>query len=224
MLRIVAILAVLAIAGPAFAADIPVKAPPRPPAVYDWTGFYIGAHAGYLWGRARVVENGVVTDPSAPIRGFIGGGMAGMNWQKDALVWGLEADVGFTNAHGTGTGGAPPPATPNLYDINWTSHLRGRFGLASDNVLFFIAGGLAIADFKFTQGDDGGVLSGAKFVGGSIGVGAEYGFTRDITGRVEYLYDYFGSKTYVIGVDTYNVRLTGGTLRGALTVKLWDGH
>jgi len=219
MLRIVAILAALAITGPALAADIPVKAPPKRPTVYDWTGFYIGAQAGYLWGRARVVENGVVTDPNAPINGFIGGGLAGANWQNGALVLGVEGDIGFTRAHGTGVA----VAQPNLYDIKWTSHLRGRFGYASDNLLFFVAGGLAVADFKFTEGG-GGPLTGQKFVGGSLGGGVEYGFTRNVTGRVEYLYDYFGSKTYVIGVDTYNVRLTGSTLRGALTVKLWDGH
>src|SRR5881296_586308 len=39
----------LAIAGPALAADIPVKAPPAvaPVPVFTWTGCYIGGHAGF---------------------------------------------------------------------------------------------------------------------------------------------------------------------------------
>jgi outer membrane immunogenic protein len=42
-----AILAVLF--GSANAADMAVKAPPLPPAPDNWTGFYIGAHAGGAW-------------------------------------------------------------------------------------------------------------------------------------------------------------------------------
>ena len=38
------------IAGPAMAADMPIKAPPPPPvAYYDWTGAYIGFNVGEVW-------------------------------------------------------------------------------------------------------------------------------------------------------------------------------
>ena len=36
------------IAGPAMAADMPVKAPP-PPVVYDWSGAYVGFNIGGAW-------------------------------------------------------------------------------------------------------------------------------------------------------------------------------
>ena len=41
----------LGVAAPALAADMPVKAaPPAPVApIYNWTGFYIGAHVGGAW-------------------------------------------------------------------------------------------------------------------------------------------------------------------------------
>ena len=52
---------------PASAADLSVpraplyaKAPPILSAGYDWSGFYAGAHAGYEWGRAHVIDNGVL--------------------------------------------------------------------------------------------------------------------------------------------------------------------
>jgi outer membrane immunogenic protein len=51
-------LALAAAMQPAAAADLAVKAPvyKAPPpivAVYNWTGFYIGANVGYSWGRAN---------------------------------------------------------------------------------------------------------------------------------------------------------------------------
>jgi len=41
---------ILATGGAVFAADMPVKAPPPPPpAVWDWSGFYIGAGGSFNW-------------------------------------------------------------------------------------------------------------------------------------------------------------------------------
>jgi outer membrane immunogenic protein len=41
---------------PASAADLPAKAPvlSAPPAAFNWTGYYVGANAGYAWGRTDV--------------------------------------------------------------------------------------------------------------------------------------------------------------------------
>ena len=41
------------IAGPAMAADMPLKAPP-PVAIFSWTGCYVGAHVGGKSSRADV--------------------------------------------------------------------------------------------------------------------------------------------------------------------------
>jgi outer membrane immunogenic protein len=49
----IAIAAIALIGTPAFAADMPLKAPPPAPApVYNWTGFYVGGNVGYSWGKA----------------------------------------------------------------------------------------------------------------------------------------------------------------------------
>ena len=45
----------IALAGSAFAADLPSRAPPPvyvPPApIFTWTGFYVGGQIGYGWGQ-----------------------------------------------------------------------------------------------------------------------------------------------------------------------------
>src|SRR3954452_23604792 len=72
-------LSLLALGGPACAADMPVKAP-HIQAVFDWTGLYIGAHAGY----SRGSSSAVLFDPatlaaSSTFSGMIGGVHAGYN-------------------------------------------------------------------------------------------------------------------------------------------------
>ena len=43
----------------AAAADLSVKPPPTPVFMpYNWTGFYVGANAGYSWGSARADLSG----------------------------------------------------------------------------------------------------------------------------------------------------------------------
>jgi len=205
----------------ALAADMPLKAPIAAPP-YDWSGFYVGGHIGYLWGRTRVEEDGVVTEPGAPTDGVIGGVLAGYNWQNGPVVFGLEGDFGWIHAHGVGQPTFITTQAPNTYDLNWTSHLRGRAGYALDNWLFYVAGGLAVADLDFHEGaiTTTPPPTGGKYFGWSIGGGAEFAFTRNLVGRIEYLYDDYGHKDY-IGVtgDPYRVSLTGQTVRGALAWK-----
>jgi opacity protein-like surface antigen len=221
-LVILATLAGLAIGSPAVAADMPVKAPIAPmPAFYDWTGAYIGGQLGYLWGAARVEDNGVITDDHALINGAIGGVVAGFNWQNGRLVLGFDGDYGFSNARGNGQ---VADETQIFNRINSTYHIRGRIGAAMDNnLLIFFAGGLAAADFRFPPAETM-QYKGGYFDGASFGGGFEYGILPQLSGRVEVIYDDFGSKSYVTSYDLYRVHLTGRTVRGALTFKFWTGR
>ena len=68
LIAIIAAASKVVFAPVASAADMPVKAQPRvsaPPPVYNWTGFYVGGHVGYLWGRTNVEEEGVVIEDGA---------------------------------------------------------------------------------------------------------------------------------------------------------------
>src|SRR5262249_14812082 len=100
-----ALLVSTCLSAPAFAADLPVKAPPRaaPPVVADWTGFYLGIHGGYGWGETSV-EDGLAKylmgevglhDPKP--KGGLFGGQVGYNWQRGNFVGGIEIDYSFAD-------------------------------------------------------------------------------------------------------------------------------
>jgi outer membrane immunogenic protein len=62
--------AAVALAAPALAADLPVRAYSKAPvvvdAVYNWTGFYIGANVGYGWENTRTDYSYTSTPAPAP--------------------------------------------------------------------------------------------------------------------------------------------------------------
>src|SRR5215467_4708628 len=102
ILLTVAGLAALGLATPASAADLAakpyVKAPPMVAPVYDWSGFYIGANAGYGWSN-RCLDvtaiNGAGVFDAEGCRnagGGVAGGQIGYRWQwGGGWVFGLEA-------------------------------------------------------------------------------------------------------------------------------------
>lgn len=180
---------------------------------YDWSGPYIGLHAGYLMSSTTVEDLGVVVERRAKTNGFVGGIMGGYNWQDQSLVYGLDADLGlgFVRGHG-GVVVLPPPPPSNTYDLNWNAHLRGRLGIAPNNgnLLLFLGAGVAFADFEFTSGETGERQS-ATYVAPSIGAGMEYGFTQNFAGRAEVLYDMFHMGHGLIALHDYKARLNNAT-------------
>ena len=190
------------------------------PAGYDWSGPYIGLHAGYLTSRSDIFDVAVLTEQDVNTSGFVGGGLIGYNYQKDQLVVGLEGDIGWSNAEGHGVAVAPPL---NTYNLIWDGHTRVRLGVAPNNgpFLLYIAGGLAFADFKLTDGGTGDVKT-AGYFGTSIGAGAEYAFSEKVSGRLEYIYDdysghLFGATNW-IQVNDYSAKLKNtSTIRAAIS-------
>jgi len=76
-----------------------------PPAVWNWSGGYIGGHGGGGYGRTSFsnpfgpsIYGDVVDVPS-----FVAGGQIGYNWQNNSWVFGLELDASAAAANGSNT-------------------------------------------------------------------------------------------------------------------------
>jgi len=150
--------------------------------------------------------------------GFIGGGQAGYNFQSGAAVFGVETDFDgtslgkSTNYTSSPFGGIGVPAAllgDNLYvhakaSLNWLGTTRARIGFVAtpDNrLMIYGTGGVAYGggSSNFSVYDRvanlywSGNPSSTK-VGWTIGAGAEYAVTNNITIKGEYLYADLGSR------------------------------
>jgi len=224
---------------PAMAADMPLKAPPaRIAPVTDWTGFYIGVHGGYGWGRDPFVESdlaGISADfqiNGIKSKGFVIGGQFGHNWQWGSWVGGVEIDVSSTGIKGSssrslsgtieeGVTVTETRARNDKFDMLGSA--RGRLGfLPTQNFWLYGTGGLAWT--QFTQGEtDTSVTSlGTQSItdtetaehtdwrfGFAVGAGGEYKVTENLLLRVEYLHYDFGKAQPSQGLSLSCVNVTG---------------
>ena len=92
-------LAALAAAGPAVAADMPVKAPVAPPVVDLWSGLYIGGNAGYSWSswdnnnvNSFLLGSTFTPFASPDVKGWVAGGQIGVNQLYGRWLFGVEVD------------------------------------------------------------------------------------------------------------------------------------
>ena len=73
---------------PAFATDMPIKAPVyKAAAPFSWDGFYVGGHAGYGFGDFNSVDNVFVAVASGHVKpsGLFGGAQIGYVCSIDLL-------------------------------------------------------------------------------------------------------------------------------------------
>jgi len=198
------------IAGTAYAADLPAppsapytKAPAIVSPVTNWSGFYIGAMGGY--GK----ENS--SDPLA-LKGGFGGGTVGYNWQFGQFVAGIEGDGAFADVNNSVTiGGVTVGAK-----LDALGTVRGRFGVAFDQVLLYGTGGLAIADAKLSASALGvGLSDNQTLTGWTAGAGIEWMFLPHWSIKAEYLYRSFGGQTFFAnqfppGIQTGTLNINSG--------------
>jgi outer membrane immunogenic protein len=126
-----AALALISLTGTASAADMAVKARPLPPPapVLTWTGCYVGANGGGMWGYDRYslrqtgdflllgnrfgdpANNALTAHSYRPDTStWTGGVQGGCNWQQNNWVFGLEADInGAGSLNSTTSFGAVGP-------------------------------------------------------------------------------------------------------------------
>ena len=195
LLSSVAAIAIAAVIdGPSLAADLPVKAAPRPyvEAPMTWTGWYLGGHLGY--GQAKFETWADITDATRGVidnkpKGIVGGMQAGYNWQFNSFVFGIEGDVSGTGWSQHNFFGTFPRGIQNSVDL--LASLRGRLGVAFDRVHVYGTGGLAYMKGKFLGHSPGGTIGGLgdiKKWGYVFGGGVEVKATRNLSVRAEGLW------------------------------------
>jgi outer membrane immunogenic protein len=183
------------VAGPAMAADMPLKAPP-PVVYYNWSGCYVGGHVGGKSSRADLtygntlglgfpgspivpVAGAAVTDGSIYMSGALAGGQVGCQYEfAGGWLIGVEGDGSWTQSDGQGRVLAGTPFGPggiafgpgNLraqVTEHWMATARAKLGYAWDKWMFYVTGGGAWAAVRTS-------VWGNQFVaGGLFGVAPE---------------------------------------------------
>ncbi|HEX2653225.1 MAG TPA: outer membrane protein [Xanthobacteraceae bacterium] len=196
--------ALIAFAGAAHSADMPVKAPMYPPVVpYSWTGCYIGGNVGYGWANVHstITVSVVPTpDPTSPtVNGVIGGAQIGCNYQTGQWVWGIEGDFQGSDQHKTTAVTIGATTVTQKDSIPWFGTFRGRVGFTPwERVMLYVTGGggyaRTTADLVITNGGVTGASSASNDRAfWTVGGGIEWVLVGNWTAKVEYLYLDMGS-------------------------------
>lgn len=196
-IQLLTTLLLLGATGFAAAADpgVPME---NPPAGYDWSGVYVGIQAGYGWGSNdyRYEDDRVDFEPD----GFLGGLTVGANWQSGSFVYGVEADISYSDVEGSvlSDDAAPCYVEGCTANIDWFATGRARLGYAVDNFLPYVTGGFAVGRVEGSA--DLGACGFPAFcafdkteIGWTAGFGIEWGLTQKLSLKAEYLHIDFGS-------------------------------
>ena len=190
---LIAAVSIVAFAQVAFAAN-PIASP-----AYNWTGCYLGVHAGggvlfdagWQWGQRDRHGSGALA-----------GGQIGCNYQTGMLVVGIEGE-GFWS----GIGNTVDQFNGNA--LSATAHVKNkadydvaaRFGIAFDRALVYGKAGWVWGRFSwdFWNQNNSTQNGSATLDGLLIGLGLEYAIAANWTAKFEYDF---------LGFDAKNVLFT----------------
>ena len=132
------------------------------------------------------VSTTALTTGTADVDGFIGGGQIGYNWKRDQWLFGLEADIQYSDQKGSYSAcsavGCPVGSAFGAADhhLKWFGTFRGRVGwLPTNSLLLYATGGLVYGQFAsdYLSGINGGTILAASTsttrAGWTVGAGAE---------------------------------------------------
>jgi outer membrane immunogenic protein len=202
--------AAFGIATQASAADLAArpytKAPPMIAAIYDWSGFYIGANGG--WGSSRNcwtalsapafgIANVNTSEGCHDATGGVVGGQIGYRWQSGGWVFGVEAQGDWADLRGSNTSLVLLAPFVNRTKIDALGLFTGQVGYAWNNVLWYVKGGAAVTNDKYeglTVGSTVFDRTSETRWGGTVGTGLEYGFAPNWSAAVEYDHLFMGTR------------------------------
>jgi len=184
-----------------------------PPAAYDWTGFYIGAHGESVSSKTGgSTVNTVSGATSGPIYGSMpewrGGLQVGYDYMMPArLVLGIAADIssGGTKVT-TPTDASGTSANQTTVFDNETA--RARLGYAFENMLFYGTGGFAWSSNQYIRTQLAGTLNEATagtdeavnkyLLGWTAGAGVALAVSQNWNVFAEYRYTSYAPSTITL--------------------------
>jgi outer membrane immunogenic protein len=208
-------------AGQALAADQLVPVPPStflPQTVNNWGGYYIGVNAGYgigisNWSDPNNPGNSLIGGTTPPgtttgdfnVSGALAGVTVGLNYQVNAIVFGIESDVDWSGMNGSTT---PANGFCNLpvsaaavgancqTKLNWLGTARLRAGYATDRLFAYATAGAAFSNLQTGLTGLGlagsppatGLLLGNLTFGWTAGAGIEFVLLEGWSAKAEYLF------------------------------------
>jgi outer membrane immunogenic protein len=195
----------------AVAADLAVKARPVAPCnctcdAAQFDGGYIGISGGGVKHIAnRTDRDEFLVDASTYVTekwGGIVGGTLGYNWARCHTLWGIEIDGSWAGVNKTLTlhpNSVFNQSVENRMDAFLTARVRS--GIAWDNLLLYLTGGVAAARFRTTWQDFNNGLTPLDSVefkewrwGWVAGFGTEWAWTPNLTLKSEVLYANFADR------------------------------
>lgn len=187
---------------------------------YDWSGAYIGAHAGHGWGGASNNWHGGgfppwQTDGDINYQSLSGGVHAGYQMQTGGLVAGVETDISQARYFGDDSQFA---GVVNQIEIGAVGSLRGRLGWAHDNIMIYGTAGVAAGSFLKSE-LGGAPMTPQLAIGWTAGGGVELAVSEQVWVRAEYLHTRFGNVETNLGymhranAPTLNVLRVGASYR-----------
>ncbi|WP_448950785.1 outer membrane protein [Labrys neptuniae] len=199
----------------AFAADLaptPVE-PAVPVTLYNWTGLYVGLHAGAAIGQGKV--DSAKFDGA----GFLGGVHAGYNYEfNGGWVIGLETDFDYSSFSKSKTvvdaTGTPFRAK---FKNEWQGSTRARFGYAFDRFLPYVTGGVAYGNEKISVAGVGSKTE--TRVGWTAGAGLEYAIDNNWSVRGEVRYVDLGRKNVTIAGTRHKARFNSTNITLGVSYK-----
>ncbi|WP_428647731.1 outer membrane protein [Roseibium sp.] len=203
---------------PILAADLPQAPAPAYEAVpatqqsIDWTGYYLGTNLGWAFGDFDNRTNGSASLGTSD-NGVAGGVYTGYNFQVTPnVVLGAEADFTLTDLERSRTNGGLTLKSSS----DWNSNLRARLGYSFDRYLIYTAGGLALADLEVSGNGD---KDSKTALGWTLGAGGEAAITNNISARMEYVYQDFGSQDFNLNGTGVSSDFSNSQIRFGLGYK-----
>lgn len=197
---------------------------------FTWTGFYAGVNGGGSVGRTYWQYQTGGSTQSHDTTGGVVGGMAGYNMQTDKWVYGVEGDMDYTTIWGDDS--CPTTVYRCQSNVRGLATLRARGGYELNGVipgvnhlLPYLTAGPALGTLRIdTVSTTASAGSTTKTVPGwTIGAGAEYPITDNITTRAEYMYYDLIKENYTVDSNlTVHANNWGSIIRIGFAYKFTD--